>query len=491
MSLTVAYNTARSSLQASQSQMAIVSRNTAGANDPAYSRKIGVLITTGGAARVTVLRASDRALLNKMLETTSDAATQKSLLEGLQSLSQTIGDTELDESPAARIGALSSALKQYANAPDDTVLARGFVKAANDLVTNLNQATATINAIRQETQVKITDSVAQINDILAKFKGVNDEIMSGTALGRDVSDALDTRDQLIAQLSEEIGITVVPRAGNDIALYTDSGVPLFDRLPRSVTVDTSALEAGKPGGAVLVDGVPVTGSLSPMPLNSGSLVGLIRVRDEAAVGYQRQLDELARGLIETFRETLQTGSGLLNVAGVFTYSDGSSIPTPAPIPAMPAPEGLAGLIRVNDAIDPTKSPTGSYDKIRDGGINGSQYKYGDGTASFSTRLYQLVDAMEADRPFDSSLGLGSAMSLQDFASSSAGWLEAKRQDASQQVSYQETLLAQASEALSNATDVNMDDETALMLQLEKSYSASAKLISVIDEMLKTLLNAVG
>jgi flagellar hook-associated protein 1 FlgK len=83
------------------------------------------------------------------------------------------------------------------------------------------------------------------------------------------------------------------------------------------------------------------------------------------------------------------------------------------------------------------------------------------------------------------------MSLQDFASSSAGWLEAQRQGASQQVAYQETLLAQASEALSNATDVNMDDETALMLQLEKSYSASAKLISVIDQMLKTLLNAVG
>jgi flagellar hook-associated protein 1 len=37
----------------------------------------------------------------------------------------------------------------------------------------------------------------------------------------------------------------------------------------------------------------------------------------------------------------------------------------------------------------------------------------------------------------------------------------------------------------------MDDETALMLQLEKSYSASAKLLSVIDQMLKTLLSVVG
>ncbi|MEZ0169661.1 flagellar hook-associated protein FlgK [Microvirga sp. TS319] len=483
MSLSVAYNTARSSLQASQSQMAIVSRNTAGASDPGYSRKIGALVTTGGVARVTVIRASDRALLNKMLETTSDAAMQKSLLEGLQKLSRTIGDPELDESPAARIGALKNSLQQYANAPDDNVLARGFVKAASDLATSLNQATAEINAVRKEAQVQITESVSRINEILAKFKMANDEVMSGSALGRDVSDALDTRDYLIAQLSEEIGITVVPRADNDIALYTDSGVPLFDRLPRTVKYDASVgLEPGKPGGAILIDDVPVTGEQSPMPLSSGSLVGLVKVRDEAAVGYQRQLDELARGLISAFAEVDKTGGGKPDLVGIFTYADAPGIPATA--------EGLAGQIRVNDAVDPSQG--GKFERIRDGGINGDPaYSYGDGTASFSTRLYQLVDAMEADRGFDPDLGLGSKMTLQDFASSSAGWVEAKRQDASQQVAYRETLLAQASEALSNATDVNMDDETALMLQLEKSYSASAKLISVINQMLQTLLNAVG
>jgi flagellar hook-associated protein 1 FlgK len=222
-----------------------------------------------------------------------------------------------------------------------------------------------------------------------------------------------------------------------------------------------------------------------MPLSSGNLIGLVKIRDEAAVGYQRQLDELARGLIEAFKETDQSGAGNPDMAGVFTYIGGPGLF------ASPTPEGLAGLLRVNEAIDPTKSPTGSYEKIRDGGINGSGYVYGDGTASFSARLYQLVDAMQADRSFDAGLGLGDTMTLQGFASASAGWIEAKRQDASQQVAYRETLLAQASEALSNATDVNMDDETALMLQLEKSYSASAKLVSVINQMLQTLLNAVG
>jgi flagellar hook-associated protein 1 FlgK len=99
--------------------------------------------------------------------------------------------------------------------------------------------------------------------------------------------------------------------------------------------------------------------------------------------------------------------------------------------------------------------------------------------------------MVAQRPIDPSLGFGSTASLQAFSALSGSWVEASRQSASQSVDYQTTLLAHASEALSNATDVNMDDETALMLQLEKSYAASAKLLSVIDQMLKTLLSIVG
>src|SRR3954454_5635776 len=177
MSLSVAYNTARSSLQASQSQMAIVSRNTSGASDPSYSRKIGVLTTTGGYARVTVLRASDQALLTKMLETTSASATQKALLDGLQKLSQTIGDTELDQSAAARVGALHSALQQYANAPDNTTLARAFVKAASDLADTLNRATAATQSVRLEADKGMAGSVDRINDLLLKFEKANQQVM--------------------------------------------------------------------------------------------------------------------------------------------------------------------------------------------------------------------------------------------------------------------------------------------------------------------------
>jgi flagellar hook-associated protein 1 FlgK len=488
MSLSVAYNTARSSLQASQSQMAIVSRNTSGASDPNYSRKIGALTTTGGFARITVLRASDQALLTKMLETTSASATQKALLEGLQKLSETIGDTELDQSPAARVGALNSALQQYANAPDSPILARAFVKAATDLADTLNQATTAIQAVRLEADGKMASSVARINDLLLKFEKANQQVMSGSALGADVSDAMDTRDGLIAQLSEEIGITVVPRAGNDIALYTDSGVPLFERTARPVTFSpTTVYGPATTGADVFIDGIRVTGEGALMPLNSGNLAGLAQLRDDVAVTYQTQLDELARGLIQAFAESDQIGTPkTADMPGVFLDESFAGVPP------MPASAGLAGRIKVNDDVDPTKG--GKFEYIRDGGINGADYTYnpaGNSNAAFSGRLSALTEAMTAKRPFDPALGFGPSASVLGFASLTGSWIEATRQSANQSVEYQTTLLGHASEALSNATDVNIDDETALMLQLEKSYSASAKLLSVIDQMLKTLLSVVG
>ena len=48
----------------------------------------------------------------------------------------------------------------------------------------------------------------------------------------------------------------------------------------------------------------------------------------------------------------------------------------------------------------------------------------------------------------------------------------------------------AQTALSNVNGVNMDDEMSFMLQVERTYSASSKLISTVDEMLKQLLAAV-
>ncbi len=69
------------------------------------------------------------------------------------------------------------------------------------------------------------------------------------------------------------------------------------------------------------------------------------------------------------------------------------------------------------------------------------------------------------------------------------WLQDKRSGAIGDVEYKQTLLDRTKEALSNETGVNLDQETLRLLDLERSFQASSKILQAVDEMLRTLLNA--
>jgi flagellar hook-associated protein 1 FlgK len=236
---------------------------------------------------------------------------------------------------------------------------------------------------------------------------------------------------------------------------------------------------------VYIDGVPVIGASAVMPVHSGKIAGLAAWRDEATVTYQNQLDEIARGLIETFAESDQTASSLPDVAGLFTYPGAPAIPASGAISA-----GLAGTIAVSTSVD--QSVGGNPSLLRDGGISGgAAYVYNTtGAAGYSNRLQQLVDGVATSRPFDPAALAKPDANLIDFAGSSVSWLESQRKTASEQSTYSQTLLERSAEALSNVNGVNMEDEMSFMLQVERTFSASSKLIATVDAMLKELLAAV-
>ena len=488
MGLTLALNTARASLAATSNQIAVSARNVAGASDPGYSRKIAALVTTGnGGAVVSITRATDAALYARTLSATSAAARGEALLDGLTTLARSVGDTSDPTSPAARFAGFEAALQAAANQPDSSELARAAIDAAKALAGSLNDAADAVHTARAQADSGIAASVARINDLLGQFDRANAAVTRGLALGADATDALDDRDRVLTALSQEIGVTAVAREGGDVALYTDSGVPLFDRGARKVSVSpTPSFAAGTTGAAVVIDGVPVTGATSPMPLASGRLAGLAALRDEAAPAYEAQLDAMAEGLIAAFAETDAVGIDSGPRTGLFTAGSAPFLPDGSAADRL----GLATRIAVNAAVDPDKG--GKLALLRTGGMNGTDYRdLAAGTdAAYAGRLRALVSNLTATQGFDAGLGLGTALSLSDFAEASAGWIEGRRKDASEAASYQKTLLSRANEALSNVAGVNGDDETALTLQLERSYTASAKLISVVNDLLKTLFDAV-
>jgi len=490
MTLADALNSARSSLMATGMQTSVISRNIAGANQDGYSRK-NVLVATlpgNGVYVAGIQRASSAGLFYNVLKAASTTAKQDSLYNGLQKIAATtVDDPEQDQSPAAQLAKLKSALQQYATAPDNATLAQAAVNAAKGVASSLNDATKTVQSVRADADTDMATSVSTINQLLSQFDTVNTSIVKGTIAGTDVTDYLDLRDSILSKLSQEVGITVATRANNDMVVYTDSGVTLFETKARSVTfAPTNAYTAGTSGNAVYIDGVPVTGAGAVMPIQSGKLAGLATLRDDAAVTYQSQLDETARGLIETFAESDQSGAALPDVPGLFTYPGAPAMPPTALIST-----GLAGTIFVNPSVDQTAG--GNPSLLRDGAISGNAaYNYNTGNnAGFSDSLQQLVDGIAANRPFDPSAQGKPNASLIDFAGSSVSWLESQRKSASDQATYNKTLLERSADALSNVSGVNMDDEMSFMLQVERTFSASSKLIATVDGMLKDLLAAVG
>jgi flagellar hook-associated protein 1 FlgK len=494
MGLSNAWNVATTSLATNAGLTSIVSRNIANAqNSTGYvSAKVANLVTgsSGAAVIQSIADLTNASLFNSMLSSTSAKAAAQALSKGVTQLQQTVSDatstsdsTTAAASPSSLLQTLATALQTYSSSPSSTSAASAVFSASQNLTQGLNEASATVQNVRETADQDMVISVATVNSLLSQFQQVNTAIVNGTATGSDVTDALDQRNTLLQSLSQQIGVTTSTASNGSMSIYTDSGVTLFDTIPRSVSMAaTTTYTASTTGAAVYVDGVPVTGANAIMPIQSGALAGLANLRDTVATQYQSQLDSIAGGLIEAFAEPTAASA---TVPGLFTPTkNATSLPT--------STSGLASKIEVSSTVDPAQG--GNLNLIRDGGINSNavgQNSSNPPAAGFNTVINSYLTALTATQTFPSGTGLAISNSLTGQAADSASWIDAQYQAATNSATYQTTLSSQASQALSNATGVNIDQQMSQMLDLENSYQASAKLISTIDSMFNSLLQAVA
>ena len=499
MSLSAAFNVISSSFAVNSAQTAVVSNNIANANTPGYSREIANVATNsyGGADVASVTREANAALLEQVSSSTSQAAAQQAISDGLATLAQTVDDSssassttganQNGTSPSAMLANLQDALITYADSPTSSSAGEAVVSAASNLASSLNGGSAKVGQVREQADQKMAASVSTINSLLSQFTAANDAVVTGLQTGANVAGAEDTRDSIVTQLAQQVGVSTVTAANGSESIYTDSGVTLFQDTPRVVSfTPTPTLVDGASGAPVVVDGVPITGANSPMPIQSGALAGYAALRDTLAPEYQAQLDQIAGGLINAFAETDQSATPTLaSLPGLFTTPGATSLPS------MAATTGLAAAIEVNPNVDPSQG--GNPNLLRDGGVSdpgNPAYVYNTtGSASYTGRIQELIGEFSATQSFDPSAGLGSSASLAGYANASMSWLQGENQRASDSSSYQNALATQATSALSNATGVNLDAEMTNMLNLENSYASTAKLLTTVNSMFSAVLNA--
>ncbi len=483
MNLSAAFNIISSSFAANAAQVAVVSNNIANVNTTGYSNEAVSLAANsyGGVDIASVTRIANAALAEQVSTSTSQAAASQAIANGLATLAATVDDSattsstsgadENGASPSAMLANLQSALETYEASPTSTSAADAAVAAAANLTQSLNAGDAAVNEVREQADQNMASSVSTINSLLGQFQTANDAVVSGLASGANVATAQDTRDSLVTQLSQQIGVTTSTASDGSMSIFTDSGVTLFQDTARTVSFSpTTTYVDGSTGNAVTVDGVPITGS--SQSIQSGALAGYAELRDTLAPEYQAQLDQIAGGLINAFGEAL-TGSTTATAPGLFTTAAATGLPSATDA------TGLAGSIQVNASVDPSQG--GDATLLRDGGVAGAAYVYNtSGEASFTGRLQALVAAIgSTTQTFDTGaagLGEGSTATpaamtgtLTDFANASVSWLQSQNSQASNASDYQNALATQATSALSNATGVNLDAEMTKMLSLENTY----------------------
>jgi flagellar hook-associated protein 1 FlgK len=499
MTLSSALSIVNSSFTSIGAQSSVIAKNISNANTPGYSREIANLITNayGGSDVASVTREANAALLAQLNSSTSESASQSALSAGLATLAQTVSDSattattsgseQNGNSPSALLANLQSALATYEAGPSNVAAGSAAVSAAGDLVSALHAGSEAVQEVRSQADAGIAASVTTINSLLDQFTAANDAIVSGLHTGADITTAEDTRDSILTQLSQQIGISTATNSDGSTSIYTDSGTLLFQDFPQTLSfVASGTLTDGVSGNQVIVNGVPITGTGNPMSIQSGALAGYVQLRDTVATEYGAQLDQIAGGLISAFAESPQpAGTPGATLPGLFTF------PGATGVPATNATTGLAGQIEVNANVDPNQG--GSVDLLRDGGISDPGnpiYTYNStGAPSYSGRIQQLVAATSATQAFDPAAGLGSSSGLSDYADASVSWLQAQNQNASDAASYENSVVTQASAALSNATGVNLDTELTNMLNIENAYTTSAKLFTTVNAMFTALINA--
>ncbi|TPN12120.1 flagellar hook-associated protein FlgK [Mesorhizobium sp. B2-1-3] len=483
MSLSTALSIAQSALMNTARQTSVVSRNVADASSPDYTRRIAVVTSTApGARSVDIQRVANDLLFRQNLSALSAYSGQNALYSGLDQLDVSVNGVDNASSPSTAIGNLQQALQLYATSPSNQNLGSSVIDAAKQVVRSLNEGSRAIQDFRTQTDGQIATAVDDLNSLLSQFQDANKAVISGTRSGTDVSDALDQRDALLKKISDYVPVSTFTRGDNDMVITTGDGTTLFETIPRTVSfAPSSGYSAGTVGNALYIDNVPISAGTGGNTSASGELAGLLQLRDGVASTMQSQLDETARGLITAFAETAPS---MPNAAGLFTWSGAPAVPAAGTLV-----NGLAGTISVNAAMDP--SVGGNPALLRDGGANGAAYVVNTGGASYSSLLVAYGDRLDQPMTFDPAAGISATSSVADYAANSIGWLQGVRQQASTAADAKQALASRSAEALSNATGVNVDQEMSLLLDLEHTYQASARMMKTVDDMLAALLSAVG
>ena len=472
MSLSGALNSATAGLHTTQGQSRIAADNVSNAMTPGYVRREAVLVTASGGqggAVISEVRREVDATLQRMSRLENSRMTQyQSIQEGLTTYTAYLGQPGDGTSPADRFNDFQNSLTTLVNMPSSNGAQTSVALAAEDLVRSVKGAATTLSTTLNDVNMEIRYEVADLNTALYQLRDLNASGSGFTPGSLEAAQFDEKVDTILDQISGIVDTRIHRSSNGSISLYTVSGAALLEgRVVQDVTFNPSdgTLMAGNQDITPFKDGV--------RGIQHGSLAGLSELKRETIPQFSQQLDEYARGLIQTFEDA--DASLAPGEAGLFT--DNGIAFDPANI------TGLASRLQINSKI----SSTGEAEvwRIRDG-LGATSPGAGSETVQINAFLAGLDTAMNAS----TGTGIPAEVTLRDFSAEMITSQVATRARAENDFNAAASAAEVVMSARRNSEGVNIDDEMQQLLLIEQSYAANSRVLTAVSEMIDTLIAAV-
>lgn len=437
----------RSGVAASQRALDVISHNIANVATPGHSRqrieqasteRLGPSLLIGPGANGAGVRVTD---VSRARDTVIDATVRSELSgsAGNEVSLQTLSEIERALGPYAN--GMGEALTAFFNSWEELSLdpesqtARAQVLDATDaLARSLRTAATEIQAVQTTNVATAETMLDEQNLALEEIARLNGEIRAQRAAGQNANGLMDERDRQLDVLASSAGATV--HVGDDDMLNVSIGG--FEVVRG--TNYTGLVVAGNPPGLETSNGSTIS---------AGGRLGALLVSGQAAsTQVLSELDDLATNIRDLVNTQHASGFDANGAAGgaVFTATGAADFAVSGTLTA----DGLAASASGeaadgNHAID----MAGLRDQTTANGTLIEQARAVVGRVGAAT--------LTAQTRVDASAGALAA-------------LEAQRAEVS---------------------GVNLDEELTMLLQYQRAYEASARVMTSVDQMLDVLINRTG
>ncbi len=454
-SLSNALSIGLSGLRASQQGLNVAGHNIANVNTEGYTRqkvvleandpvRLNKLVLGTGVNVMSISRVRD-AFLDRQFRDSNQLMgsfqKQADAIEMIETVISEPGDTGLQQAMENYF----ASLQDLATNPESSSVRTTVSEQGRSLARSFNQMWTQLENIRSNKNLEIIDKVKKINEILDSVADLNVQIGKTEALGNQANDLRDNRDRLLDGLSRMVDITAQEDPANNTMTVSISGQAF-------VVIDSvTHLEAR----SVNVDGKEEIQLYNPeaneeISFRGGELQGLVQIRDRMIPDIQRQLDTLAKAIIDEVNMIHRNGYGL----------QGNRLTPPTGIDFFQGADAstmkLSSLIN-NDPGNIAASGSGAP---------------GDNENSLQMAMLRNKGVLNNGQ-----------FTFEDYLASMVSTFGLQGETNQNRLNNQEILVESLKNFRESAIGVNMDEELVDLVRFQNSFGANARVISITNEML--------